>query len=139
MSHFRSRSKDMPEFVAMAKELNLTKEKANALLMTMVPTVKSKMWSSLAAVQAEWGRAAKNDPEIGGEHFKENLAVANQAYRKFVTPELAKLMKSSGLYAHPDFIRMFCRLGKSMAEDQGVQGTGAPQAKRRLFPNSNME
>ena len=131
-------SKEMPEFVAMAKELGLSKERANALLMTMVPTVKTKIQSSLSAVQASWGRAAKADTEIGGEHFKENLAIANQAYRRFASPELANLMKQSGLYAHPDFIRMFLRIGKAMQEDTGVQGTGAPQPKRKLFPNSNM-
>lgn len=131
-------SKEMPEFVAMAKELGLSKERANALLMTMVPTVKTKIQSSLTAMQTAWGRAAKADEEIGGEHFKENLAIANQAYRRFASPELASLMKTSGLYAHPDFIRMFLRIGKAMQEDAGVQGTGAPQPKRKLFPNSNM-
>lgn len=131
-------SKDMPEFVAMARELGLSKDKAQKLLMTMVPTVKGKLQSSLEAVRTSWGRAARHDAEYGGESFKANLAIANRAYQKFTTPELSKLMRQSGLYAHPDFIRMFYRMGKAMQEDTGVRGEGTPQAKRSLFPNSSM-
>lgn len=131
-------SRDMPEFVAMARELGLSKDKAQKLLMTMVPTVKGKLQSSLEAVRTSWGRAARHDAEYGGESFKANLAIANKAYQKFTTPELSKLMRQSGLYAHPDFIRMFYRMGKAMQEDTGVRGEGTPQAKRSLFPNSNM-
>lgn len=131
-------SKDMPEFVAMAKELGLSKDRAQKLLMTMVPTVRGKLQSSLEAVRTAWGREARHDAEYGGDNFKANLAIANKAYQKFTTPELSKLMRQSGLYAHPDFIRMFYRMGKAMQEDTGVRGEGTPQAKRSLFPHSNM-
>lgn len=131
-------SKEMPEFVSMVRELGLSKDTAQKLLMTMVPTVKGKLQSSLEAVRTSWGRAARHDAEYGGESFKANLAIANKAYQKFTTPELSKLMRQSGLYAHPDFIRMFYRMGKAMQEDTGVRGEGTPQAKRSLFPNSSM-
>ena len=131
-------SKDMPEFVAMAKELGLSKDRAQKLLLTMVPTVRMKLQTSLESVKASWGRAARHDPEYGGEKFKENLAIANRAYQKFTTPELSRFMRQSGLFAHPDFIRMFYRMGKAMQEDTGVRGEGTPQQKHSLFPNSRM-
>jgi hypothetical protein len=129
-------SKDMPEFTAMAKELGLSKDRAQKLLMTMVPTVRTKLQTSIKAVNESWKQATLTDPEIGGANVKANLEVANVAYKKYASPELAKLLKSTGLSMHPDFIRMFYRIGKQIEQDQGVQGTGAPQPKARLFKNS---
>ncbi len=131
-------SKDMPEFTAMAKELGLSKDRAQKLLMTMVPTVRTKLQTSLKSVNEQWKQAAISDPEIGGTDMKAKIEVSNKAFRKYVSPELGKLMKSTGLSMHPDFIRMFYRIGKQLEQDQGVTGTGTPQPKRRLFPNSNM-
>lgn len=131
-------SKDMPEFTAMAKELGLSKDRAQKLLMTMVPTVRTKLQTSLSAVNEQWKQAAIADPEIGGADMRAKIEVSNKAFRKYVSPELGKLMKNTGLSMHPDFIRMFYRIGKQLEQDQGVTGTGAPQTKRRLFPNSDM-
>ncbi len=131
-------SKDMPEFTAMAKELGLSKDRAQKLLMTMVPTVRTKLQTSLKSVNEQWKQAAISDPEIGGSDMKAKIEVSNKAFRKYVSPELGKLMKTTGLSMHPDFIRMFYRIGKQLEQDQGVAGTGSPQPKRRLFPNSNM-
>lgn len=131
-------AKEMPEFTAMAKELGLSQEKANKLLMTMVPTVRGKLQQSVQAVNDSWKRAALSDPEFGGENFRANMITANAAYKKFATPELASLMKGTGLSMHPDFIRMFYRIGKAMSEDTGVTGTGTPQPRHKRFPNSDM-
>lgn len=131
-------AKDMPEFTSMAKQLGLSQETANKLLMTMVPAVRGKLGSSVKALNDTWKKASLSDPEFGGESFKANMKVANEAYRKFVTPELASLMQKSGLAMHPDYIRMFYRIGKSMSQDMGVAGTGSPQPSRKRFPNSNM-
>lgn len=129
---------EMPEFVAAAKELGLSKEKAQKLFGAMLPTMKTKLGSSLKAIQGQWKAALVADPEVGGERFKENMVVTNTAYRKYVTPELDNLMRRIGLSSHPDFVRMFFRIGKSMSQDTGVSGTGTPEPKRKLFPNSNM-
>lgn len=131
-------SKDMPEFTAMARELGLSKDRAQKLLMTMVPTMRNKLQSSTAAIQASWRRSLATDPEFGGENVRENMAIATTAYRKFVTKDLNDLLSRTGLAAHPDVVRMFFRLGKSMSQDTGVTGEGAPAPKRRLFPNSDM-
>lgn len=131
-------SKDMPEFTAMARELGLSKDRAQKLLMTMVPTMRNKLQSSTASIQASWRRSLATDPEFGGENVRENMAIATTAYRKFVTKDLNDLLSRTGLAAHPDIVRMFYRLGKSMSQDTGVTGEGAPAPKRRLFPNSNM-
>lgn len=131
-------SAEMGEFTAMAKELNLTQEKAQKLLMTMLPTMKNRLNTSLTEVRKDWGKRSSVDPEFGGENYKANLEIANRAFKKFATPEISKLLQKTGLFAHPDFIRMYYRIGKSMSQDMGVTGQGSPQPRRRLFPNSNM-
>lgn len=130
---------EMPEFVAAAKELGLSKEKAQKLFGAMIPTMRTKLQSSTKAIQGQWKAALLSDPEVGGERFKENMVVTNTAYRKYVTPELDGIMRSTGLSMHPDFVKMFFRIGKSLSQDTGVSGTGTPEPKRKLFPNSNME
>lgn len=132
-------TKQMPEFVAMAKELRLSKEKAHKLFMSMVPAFRGRLEASKNAINESWKQASLTDQEFGGDNFKANMTVANTAFKKYVSPELAGLMKRTGLSVHPDFIRMFYRIGKQISQDTGVTGSGGAQVKRKLFPNSNLE
>ena len=131
-------AEDVPEFAAAAKELGLSQDKARKVLMSLVPAFKGRFEKNLAAVQETWAQEARRDPEFGGDRYESSMQLANAAYRRWATPELAKLMNAAGLTRHPDFIRLFYRIGKSMSQDTGVAGQGSPQPKRPHFPNSNM-
>lgn len=131
-------AEDVPEFAAAAKELGLSQDKARKVLMSLVPAFKGRFEKNLAAVQETWAQEARRDPEYGGDKYESSMQLANVAYRRWATPELAKLMSAAGLTRHPDFIRLFYRIGKSMSQDTGVAGQGSPQPKRPHFPNSNM-
>lgn len=131
-------AEDVPEFAATAKELGLSQDKARKVLMSLVPAFKGRFEKNLAAVQETWAQEARRDPEFGGDRYESSMKLANAAYRRWATPELAKLMNAAGLTRHPDFIRLFYRIGRSMSQDTGVAGQGSPQPKRPHFPNSNM-
>lgn len=131
-------AEDVPEFAAAAKELGLSQDKARKVLMSLVPAFKGRFEKNLAAVQETWAQEARRDPEFGGDRYESSMRLANAAYRQWATPELAKLMNAAGLTRHPDFIRLFYRIGRSMSQDAGVAGQGSPQPKRPHFPNSNM-
>ena len=127
------------DFANVAKELGLSQEKAQKMFGALVPTAYKYMRDDVMQKAQGWRKDAESDPEFGGAHFQENMGIAAKAYKTYASPELRKMINVSGLGNHPEFIRMFYRIGKAMSQDTGVQGgASAPAAPRRRFPNSNM-
>ena len=127
-------------FATTARELGLSQENAQKILSAMVPTARKFLVDDLVVKSKQWAEDTRNDPEIGGAHFNENMGLATAAYKRYATPELKQILTNSGLGNHPEVIRLFCRLGKEMRQDTGVSGSAsAPaQGRRRRYPNSNM-
>lgn len=127
-------------FATTARELGLSQENAQKMLSAMVPTARKFLVDDLVVKSKQWAEDTRNDPEIGGAHFNENMGLATAAYKRYATPELKQILTNSGLGNHPEVIRLFCRLGKEMRQDTGVSGSAsAPaQGRRRRYPNSNM-
>lgn len=130
---------DAPEFVAAMKELGLSQEKAQKLAESAAPALYNRMRADLQAKAVAWKESAKADKEFGGANFDANMAIAKTAYDRYTTPELRQIMNSAGLGCHPEFLRMFYRLGKDLQQDHGVQGGAQnPQQSwaKRLYPNT---
>lgn len=127
------------QFTEAAKSAGLSQEKAQALFQAMVPTAREHMMNDLRSKAQQWAKDCEKDPEIGGASFGANKAVAISAYQHFATPELRAILNASGLGNHPEVVRHFYRLGKTMQQDTGVHGgaSSAPEQRRR-YPNSNM-
>jgi hypothetical protein len=115
-------------FEASAKEANLTQEAAQKLLDTMSPKIAERQQEQVLAINKEWLETSKADKEYGGDALDVNLGVAKKALDKFGTPELAKLLGTTGLGNHPEIIRAFYRAGKAISEDTFVGGA-APAGK----------
>ena len=128
---------DVGDFITTAKELGLSQENAQKVFSAMVPATQKYLRSSLERHSKEWAQAAQNDPEFGGVNFNQNVGIAKKAYDAYATPELKKMMAASGLGNHPEFIRMFWRIGKGLQQDHGVAGSAsAPASRRSRFPNT---
>ena len=125
-------------FTEVANELGLAQAKAQKLVSALRPTVDGYINQSAEKYGREWAEQVKADKELGGADFDKKLAVAVSAYKNFSTPELQKMLEATRLGNHPEVIRMFYRIGTAMSQDTGVAGSGAPVAKRRIYPNSNM-
>ena len=87
----------------------------------------------------DWVDEAKSDTEIGGDNFDANVGLAKRAIDKFGTPKLIVVMNQTGLGNHPEFIRLFTRVGKLIKEDDpGGDTTPAVTDKTPaeiLYPN----
>lgn len=132
----------MVSFSALAKDLNLTQEAAQAMLGKMAPAMQARQAEVKQATIAEWETQSKADKEFGGAKLTENVAVAQKALKQFGTPELSTLLKESGLGNHPEIIRAFYRAGKAISEDGSfvngaTKGTGTESAAQRMYPNMN--
>lgn len=127
------------QFSEAAKKVGLSQEKAQTLFEAMVPTAKAHMMSDLRSKAEQWALDCEKDPEIGGANFGANKAVAIAGYREFATPELRTILNASGLGNHPEVVRHFYRLGKTLQQDKGVYGNAstAPQRRRR-YPKSDL-
>lgn len=120
---------------ALASELKLPPDKAQAFIdmagELAANHAKTQTEAQLEQVRAEvskWVESAKVDPEIGGDKLKPSLASANAAVSKFGTPELSALLKATGLGNHPEFIRVFAKVGQLIAEDKVVGSRAEPTA-----------
>lgn len=86
----------------------------------------------------DWVDEAKSDTEIGGDKFDENVGIAKRGIDKFGTPKLVEVLEQTGLGSHPEFIRLFTRVGKLISEDD--PGSGEPPVDATdpatvLYPN----
>lgn len=117
-------------FAAAAKEANLSQSVAQAMLDKMAPVVATRLGDQVKAEQTRWLESTKSDPEIGGVHLAENVSIANKAVRQFAPPVLQELLKTTGFANHPEFIRMFVKIGKGMSEDKFVTGQGSSTSSK---------
>lgn len=145
------------KFEAIARELNLPQESAQKLI-DLAPELNKAYTTELVAVadktSNQWAEETKKDKEIGGggdvATLNANLALAAKARNAFASPELLALLNKfdaktnpngTGLGNHPEVVRHFVRLGRSISEDNKlVVGTAAQQgqaaAADKLYANS---
>ena len=68
---------------------------------------------------------ARADEEVGGADASDKWAVARQALDRLGTPELTEMLNQSGLGNHKEFIRVFYKVGKAIADGSFVPASGA--------------
>lgn len=115
----------MDEFKKLAKASGLKQENAQELAALggkVAQKVAAKQAELAAQARKEWKQQSVSDKEFGGDKIVENLGVAKRGFQAFATPEMTQLIKESGLGDHPEFIRFFYRVGKSISEDRMVMG-----------------
>lgn len=117
------------KFKSTAAELKLDQAGAQKFVdigSEMAKAIGEGQAEALKAAVADWTTAAKNDKEIGGEKFDENVALANRALATFGSPELIDFFAKSGISQNPEVIRAFVRVGKAVSEDTLVAGGRKP-------------
>jgi len=118
---------DLESVKAAAKQLGLTAEQAQLLAEQQASQKQQFQQSAIESFNAltgQWLEQAKSDPEYGGDNFERNLQYATTALDKFATPEFKAALNESGYGNHPEMIRIFSRIGKTLAEDKPVGGEG---------------
>ncbi|AWP32034.1 peptidase [Pantoea vagans] len=109
------------QFEPIARELNLSQDQAQKLVdlygSKVMPQLMKQQADTWQKQVADWGTAAKDDAEIGGDKFDGNLTRAKQAMDKFATPQLREFLETTGMGNHPELIRVFVKVGAAMSED----------------------
>lgn len=130
------------EFKTLAKELNLSQEKAQKVAdlgAKMTAKLVADQTTAIKAAHTEWVGQTKTDAEFGGDKLAENLAVAQKAFAAFGTPALKSLLDKTGLGDHPEIVRAFYRAGKTLSEDNfvpaGTASGGNKSAAELFYPS----
>lgn len=126
----------MDSFRMVAAEHGLSQQAAQSLLDLHLQTLNSQGQAQVAAVQ-QWAEDARGDREFGGGGFEANMGMARKALQAYGSPQLSQLLTQSGLGNHPEVIRTFYRIGKTLSEDRQVGGGQSTQSDRlaAMYPS----
>lgn len=126
----------LEEFSAMAKEMNLPQDKAQALvdLYQKAQQETIKQWD---ATKQAWANEIKADKEIGGQKFKETMETCGRFLKEMeAPPEFLEFMDQYGLGNHPAFIKMIHKIALQTREDRPVMaGAGGSLTNEAKIQN----
>lgn len=127
-------------FTPKFKELGLNATQAQGLVDTYMASLKASNEASEKAFEQQtkdWEASARADAEIGGAKFEASMARALKTMSAFGSPELVRLMNTTGFGNHPEFIRFFSKVGEKISEDTlhrgGESGAGPRSIEERLY------
>ncbi len=124
------------KIIAFAKERGFSNEQAQEAVSLVEEAVLEHKATELETVNqlryVEWPKQAKEDKEIGGEKFKENVEIAHRALNRYASKELNKLLKETGMGNHVEVVRAFVHVGKEMSDDSLVLGSQATGKEKDL-------
>lgn len=110
-------------FGEVAKELNLSQEAAQKIINTMEPLLKRTVVKNAES----WASASRQDPEFGGSAFKQNMKAIKRAIDATASPALQQVLVASGLINHPEVLRHFYGLSKTLGDGRFVTTQGASE------------
>jgi hypothetical protein len=119
-----------------ARALGLTNEAGQKLLDAQIAEIAKTNADAVDAAKVEWTKAMQPggaiwteqeakwrttslaDAEIGGspEKLEASVDLAKRVVTRFASDDAKKFFEDSGLGSHPELVRMFARIGKSMSE-----------------------
>jgi hypothetical protein len=127
------------DFKGLARELDLPQQSAQKLV-DLAVRMRQADAEAIVAVRQSWLDASKADREFGGDRLHENLATAKRGVEAYGSPALAQLLNETGLGNHPEFVRLFVKIGRTVSEYTYLAGGRAPAGQRslaeRLYPTS---
>lgn len=106
--------------VEFAKQNNFTNEQAQALLdrdQKLVSSYRDKVQEEFNQTVESWKAEAKKDKEIGGDSLDQSVIYAKRALERFGSDKFSEALESTGFGNHPEIIRIFSKIGRSMADD----------------------
>lgn len=72
----------------------------------------------------KWTDMVKADKEIGGANLEQTLAMAAKGRDTYATPALRALLETSRMGNHPEIVRFFAAVGKTVGDDPVIKGDG---------------
>lgn len=133
----------MDTFKPIAKELGLSQDQAQKLVdvySNANADAQSTLATQIDALHESWKQEVKDDPILGGVKFDETIATARTFINGYGDQKLTDVLNETGLGNHPAVVKLFYKLGRSVAEDNvnigAIRGqTGEISAANKMFPD----
>lgn len=123
------------DFLPTAKSLNLTQEQLQGLAIYQAEqSVKAQ-----EALVKSWDDAIKADKDFGGANYESNKQAALKAVSTFGSPELVEFFNATGLGSHPEIVKAFAKIGKTISEDRfhpETKSGGQKSLAERMYPQT---
>ena len=123
---FTATDAELGAFADLARGLNLTQEQAQQVVafegerMAQFAAAQEKDWQTQ---NEQWVEQIKKDPELGAaEDGDMRLVLAKRAVARIGGQALRDALNKTGVGNHPELIRAFYRVGKTMADDKIGEG-----------------
>lgn len=124
LTSFAKEHKLAPEIAQKALDLADAEVKADR-----VKQNESAAESFKTMATKQWVEDVKADAEFGGEKYLVTVEEVKRAADKFLTDADREVLNTTGWGNHPMLVKMFARIGRSMANDKlvnsGASGSGA--------------
>jgi hypothetical protein len=130
------------EFEPLLKDVGASQDQAQQFIDLQVKVSQNlvqRQHDAWAETQSEWKDASQVDEEYGKGKYDESISIARRAMREIGGPALFKALEDTGMGNHPEFIRVFYRMGKAIGEDNIDFGTinqgNSKTLAERMYPS----
>lgn len=121
------------EFKGVAKDLNLSQDKAQEVVDRMGKVIAQRQIEQVKAISEKWKAESQSDPEIGGSKHQEAMSNVGRVIRAFAMdaegkcdPDIAEFMAlPSG--NHKGLLKLLARTGRAISEAKFPQGKATDQ------------
>jgi hypothetical protein len=127
----------LAEATPLLREARLSPAQAQVVADLYMKT-QSDAIDRFAQQQKDWAKQSREDKEIGGKNYEQNIALAHKGFKAVGSPEALQVFEAYGLGNHPEVLRIFMRIGSAVGEGNTIlsgDGGGRVSDAKALYPD----
>ena len=109
------------------RELKASNEQVQAVADLYIRRMSAAREKQIAAEREtveNWREEIRNDPEIGGAKYEENLASVKKMLIKYGSEDFYNYLDDSSLGNYPPFVKVMVKIARELEDDRFVPGAG---------------
>ncbi|OUO94729.1 hypothetical protein [Cloacibacillus sp. An23] len=118
----------LAELTPIMHELKASNEQVQAVADLYIRRMSAARERQMAAEREtvkSWREELKNDAEIGGAKYEENLASVKKMLIKYGSEDFYNYLDDSGLGNYPPFVKVMVKIARELEDDRFVPGAAA--------------
>ena len=118
----------LAELTPIMHELKASNEQVQAVADLYIRRMSAAREKQIAAEREtvkNWREELKNDAEIGGAKYEENLASVKKMLIKYGSEDFYNYLDDSSLGNYPPFVKVMVKIARELEDDRFVPGAGA--------------
>ena len=128
----------MAKATAAFKDLGLSQENAQKLVTIQAEYAKANNAAILESFNKQVAGWKDESVKMFGNDYEKEFGIAAKAVERFGTPAFKAMLNETGIGNHPEWVRFCNKIGKTVSEENPVDGIKAGERKTDaeiLYPN----